>query len=137
MQSNKSRDTRPEIAVRSALHREGLRFRKNVRPVPQLRCTADVVFAAARVAVFVDGCFWHACTIHGSLPRTNREWWRSKLNATRERDRLNSEVLRNAGWHVVRVWEHDDIPSVVSTVRTALASHSSVGRSSPSKARVH
>lgn len=121
MQSNKSRDTQPEIAVRSALHREGLRFRKNVRPIPQLRCTADVVFTAARVAVFIDGCFWHACPDHrGSLPATNRDWWKAKLEATRVRDLTHTAALEAEGWTVLRVWEHEDVAAVVGAVLGAV-----------------
>jgi DNA mismatch endonuclease (patch repair protein) len=125
MQSNRPSDTLPEVRVRSALHREGLRFRKNVRPVPALRCTADVVFPRARVAVFIDGCFWHSCPIHRSMPRTNGEWWRAKLDATKERDRANTRELENAGWSVLRVWEHDEVPAVVALVKDRVATASS------------
>jgi DNA mismatch endonuclease (patch repair protein) len=90
------------------MHRRGLRFRKHVAPLSGLRCRADAVFPAARVAVFVDGCFWHSCPWHGTLPRANREWWRPKLARTAARDHRNDETLAAAGWAVVRVWEHED-----------------------------
>jgi len=113
MQSNRSRDTAPEIAVRSALHRRGLRFRKHVRPVPGLACTVDVVFPTERLALFIDGCYWHSCPEHATAPITNSEWWHAKLTATRERDERNTKALTEAGWQVVRVWEHED-PSFVA-----------------------
>lgn len=120
MQSNKSRDTRVEVQLRSALHRSGLRFRKNVRPIPGLRCTADVVFPRQRVAVFADGCFWHSCPKHGSAPKTNAEWWAAKLSATVARDAASRSALERVGWTVVRVWEHDDVASAVTVVVRAL-----------------
>ncbi len=120
MQSNRGRDTALELSVRSALHRGGLRFRKHVRPLPTVRCTADVVFPRERVAVFIDGCYWHSCPTHVSYPQTNAEWWRAKLDRTRERDHLNDRLLTEAGWHVVRVWEHEDIDDVVSRVKSVL-----------------
>ena len=121
MQSNKGRDTLPEVRVRSALHRAGLRFRKHVRPVPELNCTADVVFPKEHVAIFVDGCYWHSCPDHrGKLPVTNQDWWKAKLDATRRRDRFNTAVLEAAGWTVVRVWEHEEVGAVVLAVTDAV-----------------
>jgi len=108
MQGNRGKDTRPEIALRSALHRRGLRFFKNRRPLPDVRCRADIVFPGARVAVFVDGCFWHRCPVHGVSPTANRAYWHAKLDRNVARDRRNDGVLAEAGWRVVRVWEHDD-----------------------------
>jgi DNA mismatch endonuclease, patch repair protein len=109
MQSNRSRDTTPEVALRSSLHRRGLRFRKHVRPIPGLACTVDVLFPTERLAVFIDGCYWHSCPQHASLPITNGDWWRAKLAATRERDQRNTQTLKNAGWTVLRIWEHEDV----------------------------
>lgn len=120
MQSNRGRDTAPEMRVRSALHREGLRFRKHVRPVPELRCTADVVFRPERLAVFIDGCYWHSCPVHATYPKNNGEWWRQKLDRTRERDGRNATVLGEAGWHVLRVWEHENLDDVVQRIMEAL-----------------
>src|SRR4051794_14947228 len=74
--ANRPRNTSPEILLRSALHRQGLRFRVHRRPERDVRTTADVLFGPARIAVFVDGCFWHSCPVHGNLPKSNREWWR-------------------------------------------------------------
>ncbi|HEU4974156.1 MAG TPA: very short patch repair endonuclease [Baekduia sp.] len=102
------RDTAPEIALRRALHRRGLRFRVNLRPTHSLRGAADVVFPKARVVVFVDGCFWHMCPEHSTMPASNAEWWRAKLEGNRARDRRTDELLREEGWTVVRIWEHED-----------------------------
>lgn len=112
MRANRGADTAPELALRRALHARGLRYRKHAAPLEGLRCKADVVFSAAKVAVFVDGCFWHRCPEHGELPRSNREWWDAKLSRTWYRDRGNDEALRAAGWTVVRVWEHEDPAAV-------------------------
>ncbi len=102
------RDTRPEVALRRELHARGLRYRVDVAPVSDLRGRADVVFRPARVAVYVDGCFWHSCPRHGVLPKSNREWWRTKLQATVLRDRAAEKTLSRLGWEVLRVWEHED-----------------------------
>jgi DNA mismatch endonuclease (patch repair protein) len=119
MQGNRARDTRPEVAVRSAVHALGLRFRKHVAPLSGLRCRADLVFARQRVAVFVDGCFWHGCPEHGVLPTTNASYWQAKLGGNLDRDRRNDAALAAAGWTVVRVWEHEDPQA--AALRVAMA----------------
>lgn len=108
MKGNRKRDTRPEIRLRSALHRAGLRFRKD-RSITagDLRVRADVVFPTARVVVFSDGCFWHACPEHGTSPQSNQDYWTPKLARNVDRDRRVDEALLAAGWTVVRVWEHE------------------------------
>lgn len=106
MQANRRRDTGPEMALRRELHRRGHRFRVDYPPVAGLRCRADIVFTRALVAVFVDGCFWHSCPEHGTTPRANREWWRTKLELNVARDRRNDTALAQAGWRVIRIWEH-------------------------------
>lgn len=108
MSRQRSRDTAPETSLRSCLHRLGLRYRVHVRPDPASRREADVVFVRARLAVFVDGCFWHGCPEHASWPKANAEWWRAKIEANRARDRDTDARLALAGWKVVRVWEHED-----------------------------
>lgn len=115
-----TRDTAPELSLRRSLHRQGLRYRVHLRPVPDLRVTADLVFPRARVAVFVDGCFWHRCPEHGTTPRSNAEWWAAKLDATVNRDRRADEELRTRGWTVVRVWEHSPAAEAAETVAQAL-----------------
>jgi DNA mismatch endonuclease (patch repair protein) len=102
-----TRDTAPEISLRRELHRRGLRFRVGRRPIPKLRSTPDIVFGPARVAVYVDGCFWHSCPQHATQPASNRDWWEQKLARNRERDRTADATLAAAGWAVVRVWEHE------------------------------
>lgn len=106
--ANRGRDTGPERRLRSALHRRGLRYRVNRRAEPDVRTTVDVVFGPAKVAVFVDGCFWHRCPEHGTLPRANADWWLRKLEANVARDRRNDDALKSRGWKVIRLWEHDD-----------------------------
>lgn len=108
MRANRSRDTSPERRLRSALHRRGLRYRVHRRPEADLRTTADVLFAPARMAVYVDGCFWHSCPAHGVSPKANGDWWRQKLEANVARDRRNDAALRSRDWEVVRVWECQD-----------------------------
>lgn len=94
----------PELVLRRELHRMGLRFRVNVKALPG---TPDVVLSRARVAVFVDGCYWHACPEHGTLPKNNRDWWRAKFEATSERDARKDRELAELGWVAIHVWEHE------------------------------
>ena len=108
MQANRSRDTRPELAVRRAAHRLGLRYRVDLRPMPAVRRRADLVFTRIRVAVFVDGCFWHGCPDHYRAPQRNAEYWTGKVTRNRSRDLETDGLLREAGWCVIRVWEHED-----------------------------
>ncbi|MFI8193193.1 very short patch repair endonuclease [Streptomyces sp. NPDC085946] len=108
MKGNKSRDTKPEKRLRSILHREGLRYRVATRPLPELRRTADIVFPKLRLAVFVDGCYWHGCPDHYRPSDANREFWSAKIAANRNRDSETDRMLRDAGWNVIRVWEHED-----------------------------
>jgi DNA mismatch endonuclease (patch repair protein) len=117
------RDTRPELELRRVLHSRGLRYRIDVPPDPSLRGRADILFRRARVAVYVDGCFWHSCPEHGILPKANRDWWRAKLEATVMRDRVTEEALRRDGWGVVRVWEHEDPESAADRIETVLSRH--------------
>jgi DNA mismatch endonuclease (patch repair protein) len=107
MQRQRRRDTEPELALRSLLHRRGLRFRVDYK-LPGLRRRADVAFPSARVAVFVDGCYWHGCPEHATWPRANAAWWREKIEANRHRDGDTDARLAEVGWTSIRVWEHDD-----------------------------
>jgi DNA mismatch endonuclease, patch repair protein len=107
MQVLRRRDTTPELALRSALHGAGLRFRVDYR-VPGTRRRADIAFTARRVAVFVDGCFWHGCPQHLAWPKHNSAWWRSKIEENRARDRDSDSQLEELGWTVIRFWEHSD-----------------------------
>jgi len=107
MKGNRKTNTVPEIRLRSQLHRLGLRFRRNA-PIVDANVRADIAFSRAKIAVFVDGCFWHACPEHGTRPRANTAYWRPKLAQNIARDRRNDETLRALGWNVIRVWEHED-----------------------------
>ena len=120
MRLQKQQDTEPEIELRSALHGLGYRYRVNIEPVPGLRSRADMVFSKAKVAVFVDGCFWHSCPTHGTQPKQNADWWEAKLAANRSRDEQINERLRKQGWTVIRVWEHEDPARAASRVSKVL-----------------
>ncbi|MFG2105999.1 very short patch repair endonuclease [Micromonospora chersina] len=121
MQSNRSRDTKPELALRRALHAMGLRYRVCAKPLPDIRMTADIVFRPARVAVEVRGCFWHGCPEHYRQPSGNREYWTAKIARNMARDEKNAKALDEAGWLLIPVWEHEDVPitaaSIASVVR--------------------
>ena len=116
MQSNRPRDTAPEWAVRRAVHALGLRYRVSVRPEPALRRTADLVFTRARVAVFVDGCFWHGCPEHRTHPRTNATYWAEKIEGTSARDLDTTSQLEATGWTVLRYWQHEDPDAVAADI---------------------
>ncbi|MGW9029032.1 very short patch repair endonuclease [Streptomyces sp. NPDC055722] len=107
MSRQASRDTAQELAVRRLLHSSGLRYRVHV-PVPGMpRRTVDILFGRLRIAVFLDGCFWHGCPDHATSPRANAEWWRTKLDRNIARDRETTEHLTSVGWTVLRFWEHE------------------------------
>lgn len=121
MRRTRGRDTAPELALRRELHRRGLRFYVHRTLIPERRARrTDIVFPRARVAVFVDGCFWHGCPEHASWPRANATWWRSKIEANRVRDRDTDERLRQAGWSVVRIWEHERVAAAADRVEAAV-----------------
>lgn len=124
MRRQKRRDTRPELLVRRELHRRGWRYYVDRAPLPRMRRRADLVFPKLRVAVYVDGCFWHACPEHGTVPKNNRDWWLSKFKANADRDRDTGDRLRAAGWSVVRVWEHEDVSKSVKRVEAVLVDSS-------------
>jgi DNA mismatch endonuclease, patch repair protein len=127
MRGNRAVDTRPEVAVRSAAHALGLRFRKHVAPLRGLRCRADLVFTRQRVAVFVDGCFWHVCPEHGTSPTTNSPYWLAKLSGNVRRDRRNDDALAAAGWTVVRIWEHEDARAAALRIAAAVRRSPAIG----------
>ncbi len=102
------RDTAPEMELRRRLHAAGFRYRVDHQPLPGLRRRADIVFTRKKVAVFVDGCFWHRCPEHGTMPASNAEWWEAKLARNVERDAETDRLLAEEGWTVIRVWEHED-----------------------------
>ena len=125
MESQRRRDTKPEVALRRALFAQGLRFRV-AYPIPGMaRRSIDIAFPRAKVAIFVDGCFWHSCPEHGVSPKASSEWWRTKLEQNRTRDQATTEHLSQAGWTVLRVWEHvppqDVVPTIIDLVSLALS----------------
>jgi DNA mismatch endonuclease (patch repair protein) len=123
MQRQPTRDTGPELAVRRLLHRAGLRYRVDVAPVPGLRRRADLVFGPSRVALFIDGCFWHGCPEHGQRStHANTGYWAGKVARNQARDRSTDDLLAQAGWLVIRAWEHEDPATVASRVATSVLS---------------
>jgi DNA mismatch endonuclease (patch repair protein) len=121
MQGNRKRDTRPELAVRRATHALGLRYRVAYRPLRGRRWTADLVFPRLRVAVFVDGCYWHGCPEHFHLPRTNTGYWGPKVERNRVRDLRVDGDLQEAGWTVLRLWEHVPITEAAQRIAAVVA----------------
>ncbi|WP_310182443.1 MULTISPECIES: very short patch repair endonuclease [Nocardiaceae] len=108
LSKQRRRDTKPEVALRRELHRRGLRYFVDRAPLKGMRRRADLVFPRRKVAVYVDGCFWHSCPIHATRPRNNARWWADKLAANVARDRDTDTRLIEEGWRVVRIWEHED-----------------------------
>ena len=123
MRGNRKTDSRPEANLRRALHARGLRYRKNPSVPTSIGCVRpDLVFAGPKVAVFVDGCFWHSCPTHSNTPSTNRDYWEPKLRRNRERDRLVTDALTAEGWTVIRVWEHEPLATAATAVEIAVRS---------------
>lgn len=118
----RQRDTSAELRLRSILHRAGLRFRVDQRPEQTIRSRADILFRRAKVAVFVDGCFWHSCPQHGTSPKTNHAWWKEKLERNVARDSNTDRALDELGWVVLRFWEHDDPADAADAVLEVLRS---------------
>ena len=118
MRSNRRVNTKPEVALRSALHRSGLRFRKDylVRLFDGRTVHPDIVFTKRKIVVFLDGCFWHSCPQHGTTPKSNQDYWIPKLKQNMERDQLINEKLRISGWHVLRIWEHLKVEEALSII---------------------
>lgn len=120
MQGNRRRDTKPEMAVRRAVHALGLRYRVDARPLAGLNRRADLVFTRAKVAVFIDGCYWHGCPQHGTTARTNSGYWGPKIQRNRERDADTDTLLLQAGWEVLRFWEHETPTDVAARIITVV-----------------
>lgn len=112
MVAAKQRDTKPELELRAFLENAGLEFEVDTPPILGLRRRADILFSHAYIAVFIDGCFWHGCPIHGTWPKKNAEFWRDKIETNRQRDKDTDQRLKEKGWQVVRAWEHDDMKEV-------------------------
>jgi DNA mismatch endonuclease (patch repair protein) len=121
MRAQRTKDTESERLLRSALHRRGLRYRIDQKLPFVPRKTFDVVFPRQKVAVLIDGCFWHGCPLHATWPKANKEWWENKLNENRARDQRTNEALIANGWTVVRVWEHVDAEVAAERIAAVLA----------------
>jgi DNA mismatch endonuclease (patch repair protein) len=136
MQGNRSKDTKPELALRRELHARGLRYFKNRRPIRAIRRTADVVFPTPRLAVFVDGCFWHGCPEHHTVAKTNADYWSAKVERNRSRDKETDALLAEEGWTVLRIWEHVGVVDAADLVQAAvLSALASLGESGRVEAR--
>ncbi|MEJ7656965.1 MAG: very short patch repair endonuclease [Thermoleophilaceae bacterium] len=122
MRRNRGTDSEPELRLRSVLHRHGHRFRTHLAiRTPDRLIRPDIVFTRARLAVFVDGCFWHCCPVHGNQPKANTDYWRPKLERNIARDRAVDRALTDAGWMVLRAWEHEDPGAVAKRVGDLLS----------------
>jgi DNA mismatch endonuclease (patch repair protein) len=125
MASVRQRNTLAEIELRKILHARGLRYRLHAALVTKPRRTVDIVFPGSRVAVFVDGCFWHGCPEHGSWPKSNADFWREKIETNRARDADTDLRLRALGWEVIRVWTHEDASDAAERIRRTIAARNS------------
>jgi len=121
MASVRNRDTAAERAIRAILHARGLRYRVNHRVPGAGRIRPDIAFTRARIAVFVDGCFWHRCPTHATFPKSNADWWAEKLEKNVRRDRRNDSVLESMGWKVIRVWEHERPEEAADRIQITVA----------------
>ncbi|MFF0135866.1 very short patch repair endonuclease [Streptomyces sp. NPDC005227] len=133
MSQQRSRNTEVEMVLRRALHGAGLRYRVHRRPLKGMRREADILFGPAKVAVFVDGCYWHGCPEHATWPKRNADFWRTKIEGNRRRDRDTDSRLSEAGWLAVRVWEHEEALVAAARVRDIVESrrpHADRSRSS-------
>ena len=119
MQSTPQADNPLERQLRSALHRRGIRFRTHYRLATLPRRSIDIALVAAKIAVFVDGCFWHGCPLHRTTPKANRRWWLEKIDANKIRDTETNKLLRNVGWKVLRIWEHERVETAADRVLRA------------------
>jgi DNA mismatch endonuclease (patch repair protein) len=136
MARQRTRDTAPEIALRRALHRRGLRFRVHRRPLSSVRATIDIVFGPARTVVRVQGCFWHVCPEHHTWPKENAEWWAAKLARNVARDERIARAFAAAGWELLTVWEHDDMDAAADHVAAVVrarrtTAHTRLERAAP------
>ncbi|MBT0770766.1 very short patch repair endonuclease [Kineosporia sp. J2-2] len=114
-------NTKPEVAVRSALHRRGHRFRKDLRiDLADGRVRPDIVFTRTKVAIFIDGCFWHVCPLHGREPTSNEWYWTPKLRKNVARDEKANNLLTSSGWTVVRIWEHESLANAIESIEATL-----------------
>jgi len=124
MKNTPTRDTPAELAVRKILHSRGLRYRVDYRPLPALNRRADLVFPRQKVAVFIDGCFWHGCPEHGTGSKSNSDYWDEKIKGNRVRDLDTNMHLEEQGWRVIRVWEHESATAAADLIAEAVRGRS-------------
>jgi DNA mismatch endonuclease (patch repair protein) len=124
MQAQKTTGTKIELQVRRGLHARGYRYRVDRKLLPDYPFRGDIVWSGRRMVVFLDGCFWHGCPLHGTAPKSNPDWWQAKLEGNRQRDRRVDEILLQRGWTVLRFWEHDDPVAIVESIIDHLATNS-------------
>jgi DNA mismatch endonuclease (patch repair protein) len=117
----RQKGTNAEIALRRELYRRGMRYRVDYEVLKKPRRVADVAFPGLMIAIFVDGCFWHGCPVHATWPKQNAEFWRQKIEANRLRDADTNSRLLNAGWTVLRFWEHESPTEAAETVARMVA----------------
>jgi DNA mismatch endonuclease, patch repair protein len=134
MTSNRRRDTQPEIAVRRLLHARGLRFRVDY-PIRTSERTirVDIAFPRAKLAILIDGCFWHGCPEHGTMPKHNRDYWEPKIARNRERDLHQTGLLSDAGWQPLRFWTHEGPDEISDEVLACLGAESPVRARPPAQ----
>jgi DNA mismatch endonuclease (patch repair protein) len=121
MSRNHRRDTKPELRLRRLLHASGARYRVDFRiKADEVTVRPDIVFTRRRLAIFLDGCFWHGCPEHGNVPAHNRTYWMPKLARNRARDEEVTAALTNAGWTVIRAWEHEPTRHIAERVLALL-----------------
>lgn len=120
MRANRKRDTGPELSLRRQAHRLGLRYQLSRRIWTSPPVVPDLVFPKAKVAVFVDGCFWHGCPAHGVQPQTNSTYWAAKISRNKERDVNVDRNLTVLGWQVVRIWEHEDAAEAAARLKACV-----------------
>lgn len=125
MSRTRSRDNLSELRLRSWLFREGIRFRVHYKAIPGARFTVDIALTRRRIAIFLDGCFWHGCPIHGSTPKNNGAWWARKFAENQARDLRVNNQLAALGWTVIRIWEHEPFEELTHRIRHLLAVASS------------
>jgi len=128
MQRVRQKNTSAEAALRRELHARGLRYRIQVPVLTKPRRVADVAFRGLRIAIFVDGCFWHGCPVHATWPKQNADFWRTKILANQERDRDTDERLRAGGWEVIRVWAHEPPEHAAERIEKLVEDRKSRGR---------
>lgn len=112
----RQRDTDIEVSVRKRIYAAGLRYRVNARPSKTLRSRADILFPRLRLAVYIDGCFWHGCPAHASWPKNNGQWWKAKILANRDRDARSTAALEGQGWRVLRFWSHQEADFIAAAI---------------------